>query len=255
MDCAVRQVTHLAGEFYYVSLEPAEPLGKIRPGQFVMIRVSSSTDPFLRRPMSVADFEPDGSRFGLVVQVIGRGTRFLSGLVENDRVDALGPYGGGFEIPENAGQVYIVAGGCGVAPFIGLAKEIKDSCDLTVFLGARTAELLLYRGYFEKLGARVLTATEDGSGGYGGLVTHLLETDLQKEVAPEVVLTCGPAGMMRAVAAIATGAGVRCYASLENRMACGFGACLGCVTRAAGEDRYVTVCKKGPVFDVTEVEI
>lgn len=255
MDCAVKEITRLAGDFYHISLEPAEPLGRIRPGQFVMIRVSSSTDPFLRRPMSVADAAPDGSRFGLVVQVVGRGTRFLSGLVENDRVDALGPYGGWFELPEGAGQVYIVAGGCGVAPFIGFAGEIRDACDLTVFLGARTAEYLLYRDYFEKLGARVLTATEDGSEGYGGLVTQLLETDLEKEVAPDVILTCGPAGMMRAVAAIATGAGVRCYASLENRMACGFGACLGCVTKAAGEDRYVTVCKRGPVFDVTEVEI
>ncbi len=255
MNCTVRAVEPLAEGFFYLSLEPDEPIGAVSPGQFVMIQCARSTDPLLRRPMSIADFEPDGSRFGLVIQVTGPGTRLLFGLVPNDRIDALGPFGAGFTLPEDDKPLWIVAGGTGIAPFIGMMGSARGRReDITLFTGARASGLLLYKDYFKKAGVRLFTATEDGSEGYRGFVTELFERELERSAAP-LVFTCGPALMMRAVARISMNRGIRCFASLENRMACGFGACLGCVAKVAGEDRYTTVCRKGPVFDVTTVEI
>lgn len=255
MNCIVRKIKLLAEGFHHLSLEPEKPAGAIIPGQFMMIKCSASTDPLLRRPMSVADFTPDGSRFGFVIQEAGRGTRLLASLVPGDSVDVLGPFGSGFVMPDGDGSLWMVAGGTGVAPFIGLVNQLKETGNIILFLGARSNRFLLYTDFFQKAGVTVMTATEDGSEGYRGLVTGLLERELEKGASPEAVFTCGPAPMMKAVAAIAIDRRIPCYASLENRMACGFGACLGCVTKVAGEDRYTTVCRKGPVFDVTQVEI
>ncbi len=256
MDCIVRINDILGGDFFYLSLEPITPIDNIKPGQFFMVRCSHSADPFLRRPMSVADFEKDGSRFGLIVQAVGRGTHLLSTLVPWDRVDVLGPFGTNFEAPEDAKSIWTVAGGSGVAPFLGLIESSKPGdIDYTVFLGAREAELLLFEERFSGCGADVVSATEDGSKGYHGLVTDPLTDKLNKGLKPDIIFTCGPSPMMRAVARIAAEREIRCFVSLENKMACGFGACVGCVALAHGENKYITVCSRGPVFDATEVEI
>ncbi|VAX23566.1 Dihydroorotate dehydrogenase (NAD(+)), electron transfer subunit [hydrothermal vent metagenome] len=255
MNCTVRENKLLAEGFHYLSLEPDKPAGAIVPGQFMMLQVSASTDPLLRRPMSVADFDPDGSRFGFVIQMTGRGTRLIASLAPGDSVDVLGPFGAGFTMPGGGEPLWIVAGGTGVAPFIGMVNQLKEPDNTTLFLGARSGRFLLYKNFFQKAGVKVMTATEDGSEGYRGLVTGLIKREFENGAPPEAVFTCGPAPMMRAVAEIAVGRGISCYASLESQMACGFGACLGCVTKVTGEDRYTTVCKKGPVFDVTEVTI
>lgn len=256
MNCIVRVNKTLADDFFYLSLEPVQPMPDIRPGRFVMIRCSHSADPFLRRPMSIADFEPDGTRFGLVIRMVGRGTHLLSTLVPWDHVDVLGPFGSSFEIPDGAKSIWIVAGGTGVAPFLGLVENTPaDDVDYTVFIGAGTAGDLLYHDRFHERGAEVVKATEDGSEGFKGLVTEPLKLKLDEGARPDAIFTCGPTAMMRAVAGISRNAGVRCFVSLENRMACGFGACLGCVTKVADNNHYVTVCRRGPVFDANEVEI
>ena len=256
MNCIVRVNKTLADDYFYLSLEPATPLGGIRPGSFVMIRCSHWVDPFLRRPMSVADFEPDGSRFGLIVKMAGRGTQLLSTLVPWDHVDVLGPFGSGFEIPDGAGRVWLVAGGTGIAPFLGLVENTAEgAAEFTLFYGAGTADHLLCVDRFSDRGARVVTATEDGSEGFTGFVTSPLVEAFDRGEKPDVVFACGPAAMMRETARICGERGTRCFVSLENRMACGFGACLGCVTKVADGHGYVTVCRKGPVFDAAEVEI
>ena len=243
--------------FFSLTLKPQSHLAAITPGQFVMIKCSDSTDPLLRRPMSVANFEPNGSRFDLLIQHAGRGTNLLSNLVVDDHVDVLGPFGNGFELPKGDEPIWIVAGGTGAAPFIGMLNANRDLAKrITVFLGARTDELLLYKDFFAESGVRLLTATEDGSDGHTGFVTALLEHELgTTQTRPALIMTCGPTPMMREVKRIAKSAGVECHVSLENRMACGFGACLGCVAKVEGESRYVTVCKKGPVLNAVEVEI
>jgi len=255
VNCTVREIRLLTKNFFYLSLEPDKPVGAITPGQFMMIKVSSSTDPLLRRPMSVADFAPDGSRFGFVIQVTGHGTALLASMAPGDALDVLGPFGSGFTMPDGGGPLWMVAGGTGVAPFIGMAHQLKEPDNTFLFLGARSNRFLLYKDFFLKAGVKVMTATEDGSEGYRGVVTSLLKNELANGGAPETVFTCGPAVMMRAVAQMAIDRRIPCYASLESSMACGFGACLGCAIKVAGEERYTAVCRKGPVLDVTEVVI
>ena len=256
ISCIVRANETLGDGHFHLSLEPVVKPVAVAPGQFVMIRATNLLDPFLRRPMSVADFAPDGSRIGLVIKEAGRGTRLLSTLPPWTKIDVVGPFGTGFTIPEGAKKVWMVAGGTGVAPFLGLTENTKrGDLDYTLFMGARAAGQLFYVTRLRDGGVNVITATEDGSEGFKGFVTAALAAEMEKGARPDVILTCGPAPMMRAVAAIALDAGIACHASLESYMACGFGACLGCVVKRRESDQYVTVCRSGPVFNALEIEI
>ncbi|MDH5510152.1 MAG: FAD-binding oxidoreductase, partial [Nitrospinota bacterium] len=175
MQCAVISNHPLTEGFYHLSLAPEKPMGGITPGQFVMIRCCDFTDPLLRRPMSVADFEQDGSRFGLIVQTAGRGTGMLSRLVVGDHLDVIGPFGQGYNVAQEAQSVMIVAGGTGVAPFMTLAPTLAaHGKDVHVLLGARTKGYLFMEERFLHAGAQVHVATEDGSKGFDGLITELM---------------------------------------------------------------------------------
>lgn len=256
MPCMVTANETLGGGHFHLSLAPRIKPPAVAPGQFVMIRCGNLLDPFLRRPMSVADFAPDGSRIGLVIKETGKGTRILSALSPGAKMDVVGPFGTGFAIPEGARKVWMVAGGTGVAPFLGLTENTKRADNgYTLLMGAKTAGQLLYVSRFREGGVNVITATEDGLDGVKGFVTSALIAELEKGARPDVIFTCGPAPMMRAVAGIAEDAGVVCHASLESYMACGFGACLGCVVKKRGVEQYVTVCRTGPVFNARDIEI
>jgi dihydroorotate dehydrogenase electron transfer subunit len=247
--------TRLAGGFFHLSVAPASPMSGVRPGSFVMIRCADSLDPYLRRPMSVADFAPDGSRLGFLIQNVGKGTTLLEALRPGDSVDIIGPFGRGvFETPPPGTRLWLVAGGTGLAPFLGFVENADlTGVEATLFIGARSEESLFFRHRFAAA-VKLVTATEDGSHGYQGFVTRPMEA-MAEEGAPDLIYTCGPTPMMRAVAGLASGWGCGCRVSLENRMACGFGACLGCVQKAAGKDEYHTVCKRGPVFDSREIAL
>ncbi|MBF0291749.1 MAG: dihydroorotate dehydrogenase electron transfer subunit [Nitrospinae bacterium] len=256
MDCVVIANEPLGDGHFHLVAEPVVKPVAVAPGQFVMIRVANMLDPFLRRPMSVADFAPDGSRIGFVIKEVGKGTRILSILSPGAKIDVVGPFGTGFAIPDGAKKVWMVAGGTGVAPFLGLTENIKRAdLDYTLLMGARSASQLFYAARFRDNGVNVITATEDGSDGVKGFVTSALSAELEKGMKPDVIFTCGPSPMMRAVAEIAEDAGIVCHASLESYMACGFGACLGCVVKKRGAEQYVTVCRTGPVFNALEIEI
>ncbi len=247
----------LAGGFFYLSLETDAPAGPVRPGSFVMVRCADGTDPYLRRPMSVADHSPDGTRLGLLIQNVGRGTALLAEKKAGDTLDILGPFGNGlFEPPERGTKIWLVAGGTGAAPFLGYVENAPRVDNATLFLGARREELLFFRDRFAAVaGLEIAFATEDGSVGVEGFVTAAMERRLAEGEKPDVIYTCGPTPMMRGVADFAAKIGAGCFVSLENRMACGFGACLGCVQKTAGRDDYTTVCKRGPVFDAKEIEL
>jgi len=256
MDCIVKVNETLSMDTFYLSLEPVGGAPSITPGQFVMIKAGFTFDPLLRRPMSVADFAKDGTRIGLVIKIAGAGTRILSTLMSWDRINLLGPFGNGFKVPDSTKNVWIVCGGTGVAPFLGLIENTApETVAYTVFLGARTAEQILFAPRLEKAGAKVVTVTEDGSLGEKGLVTDVFKKAMQTESKPGAVLTCGPTGMMKQVASISEEYGILCQVSLENQMACGFGACLGCVAKTRNGDDYLTVCRAGPVFDSTRLAL
>lgn len=252
MQATIVQNDRIAPGYYRMGLECPAP--DVEPGQFVMLRVTESLDPLLRRPFGVYDIRTrEGRRVGLdiVYRVVGRGTAIMAEKRPGEKADVLCPLGRGFPPPEDPEKTVLVAGGMGIVPLYLLAKALGTG---RLFFGARTsAEAVLARD-FEALGFEVRTATEDGSLGTRGLVTDLLE------LAPDsVVYACGPPKMLKAVAAMAAGEGSRCFVSLERHMACGIGVCLGCAVKARGDEKkadnlYRMVCSEGPVFDADLID-
>ena len=210
-----------------------------RPGQFVNVAVPGH---FLRRPLSVADWEPGCLR--LLVRVVGEGTRALAEAEPGARFDILSGLGNGFDAGAVAGDATpaLVGGGIGLAPLYGLARRMRAAgAAPEVALGFRNRADAFYVDEFEALGCRVRVATEDGSLGVRGFVTEALR---ELAGAGAYVFACGPVPMLRAVAALPGLRGGQ-Y-SLEARMGCGFGACVGCTIETAGGPKRV--CREGPVF-------
>lgn len=211
-----------------------------QPGQFVMLSLDPwgvHRDPVLGRPMAIYRGDAEGLEFRF--KVVGRGTRILSTLWPRAAVGLVGPLGNGF--PAAPPRSLLVGGGTGIASLYELAARAPAS-SVRVLLGGRTRDEVMGLADFEKLGVDLRVATEDGSAGYRGMVTDLLDPE-----RGETVFACGPAAMMRVAAARAREAGARCWVSLETPMACGFGICLGCAVRTREGFRYV--CTHGPVFD------
>jgi dihydroorotate dehydrogenase electron transfer subunit len=221
------------------------------PGQFVHIRVAE-LDPLLRRPFSIHDVE--GDRVRIVYDVVGRGTRILSNVGSGKSVDVLGPLGNGFLLD---GETFcMVAGGMGVAPMVFLARRLREKTERVIaFVGAGSKAQLIGDSKIRALGIEVFTATEDGSVGYGGLITDLFSKVVERrELENLAVLACGPKEMLKVVAGISEKIGAMAQGSLEELMACGMGACLGCAV-AVRSGEYKMVCKDGPVFNLSEVAI
>ena len=221
----------------------------VEPGQFVHLRVATGADFLLRRPFSV--HRVAGDAIEILYQVLGRGTRELSLRAPGDVMDAIGPLGMGWRVPEGTAHALLVAGGLGAAPLGMLAECLAErGIAVSVAQGAPSSERLVARGLFESVARRVEVATDDGSAGERGFVTVVSERLIERD-RPDVVYVCGPEVMARAVAAQAAKASVACQVSLERLMACGVGACLSCVvTTSTGRKR---ACVDGPVFDAEEV--
>ncbi|MCZ6785512.1 MAG: dihydroorotate dehydrogenase electron transfer subunit [Proteobacteria bacterium] len=224
------------------------------PGQFVMLSAGARsaverTDPLLPRPMAV--YRQSGSVVEVLYKVTGRGTALLAQVRPGQRVRTVGPLGCAFLRPDAAKPAILVGGGTGIASLHELAAQCAEAIEVTVLLGARTAEELMARDDFAALPVELRIATDDGSEGHPGVVTELLEEMLAEGGAPGVY-ACGPTPMMRRCAELARAAGARCQVSLENHMACGFGVCLGCAAPLA-EGGFALVCTEGPVFDAARV--
>ena len=229
------------------------------PGEFIQV-AAWTLDPLLRRPMSVLDWGrlPDGRGWvSFLYQVTGRGTKAFAALRPGDRIRALGPLGRGFPDPGRPGPALIVAGGVGVAPFLLLARHLRArGREVVVLLGARDSDHLYLVAALEVEGARVRCPTDRGDRGSQGLVTALLEEELRTRGPSSIgrLYACGPEPMLRAVHAIARQHDVPGDASLERRMACGYGVCFTCVCpmldRASGVVRNERTCLEGPVIDL-----
>lgn len=231
-----------------VTLEAPQIAARVEPGQFLHLRIAHGADFILRRPFSVHVVA--GVACQLLYQVLGHGTRVLAEKRPGERMDAIGPLGHGFFVPDGTAHAAVVAGGLGIAP-MGLLLErlAKRGVAVTAVVGAPTRDRLVALGTVEANASRVLVCTDDGSYGTKGFVTTALPDALAD--GPDVVYACGPEAMARAVAAACGDAGVPCQVSLERLMACGIGACLSCVvTLRSGTAR---ACVDGPVFDAEEV--
>jgi len=238
----------------------------IQPGQFIMLRIGNGYDPLLRRPFA-AYLLKTSKKISLEIfyAVIGRGTRIMSGIPPNAALELLGPLGNGFNISEGITGALIVAGGMGIVPLRALIYTLldKQAHPIHLFMGAKSAAHLLFHKEFQNKNFFVHVSTEDGSSGHHGLVTeifsHFLENyDIKK--GNTICFTCGPHAMLQEVASIASQYCLSCQVSLETRMACGIGVCLGCAVKlsshsmnASGSAHYGRVCIDGPVFDAREV--
>lgn len=253
-QCTVTANIEVAHNHYRLALHAPDIARDAIPGQFAMVEVSKGYYPFLRRPFSFERIFPDAITF--LFKVEGEGTRILSGVVPGQHLSIQGPLGNGFTVTPGHRHI-IVAGGIGMAPFPALVERLVGLSGRApeVIIGARTRDLLLGESDFKQMGCTVHCATDDGSYGHKGLVTDLLEQLAPSP--PDCVYACGPMLMMRGVAAICARNDVTAQVSLEAQMACGDGACLGCVVESTREnegEKMVRVCKDGPVFDARIID-
>ena len=233
----------LGDQYFRLVLQHDGKMQPVAPGQFVEVLVEDEPRVMLRRPISVHDVSDN--TLSLLIQIVGNGTRRLATLGVGDSLNVVYPLGHGFTTAISAGsKALLVGGGAGTAPLLHLAKVLKASgVRCTILLGGRTASLIPVRDDFKPYGD-LLIATDDGSLGHHGIVTtHPAFAD-----SYDMIYTCGPTPMMKAVARSAAQRGIRCEVSLENMMACGVGACLCCVTDT--DQGHRCVCKDGPVFDI-----
>lgn len=249
LDLKVNSVEALSDKHVLIKLTHSEPLPEMLPGQFVEVRVDDSPSTFLRRPISINNVDYERNELWLLVAAVGDGTRRLQQLRSGDTLNCVLPLGNSFTLPEKPGaKVLLVGGGVGVAPLLYLGRRIKAmGMQPTFLLGARTAKDVLEKPLFEEVG-RVLITTEDGSEGEKGFVTN--HSVLASENF-DLISTCGPKPMMMAVARYAYKNDIECEVSLENKMACGVGACLCCVEKTVEGNKCV--CKDGPVMNIKKL--
>lgn len=240
-------------------MEITAPLicNEARPGQFVHIRVVDSPIQLLRMPFGIYDCNPEIGSIEICFQVLGEGTKQLSGLSIGDKVDVVGPIGHGWTMPAEAKHAMIIAGGLGAAPMNLLAREMAvNGVKVDVVLGGPTSERLVCRERLAKSveasGGKFLVSTDDGSEGLHGFCTQISDELLQEEGADyDYICVCGPGPMERNAVKVPMAKDIYTEASFEKLMACGIGACLSCIVETVDGRRRC--CVDGPVFDVTKV--
>ncbi len=254
-DCEILKHEEVAPDHFRIELEAPEIAREARSGQFCMLQVQPGYDPLLRRPMSFERLYENSVT--VLYKVEGVGTRLLSRAQVGTQISVQGPLGNGFPLEEDFGRHILVAGGIGVAPFPALAEALVTELGRRpeVIIAARTKSAILCDDYFAELGCDTYVTTDDGSLGVKGYAAQMLA-----ELHPgprDRVYVCGPMVMMSTTSEVAVRDGASCLVALEAQMACGDGACLGCVVESKKElegERMVRVCRDGPVFDTTIID-
>lgn len=245
--CEILHKAEIAEGIFDYTVSAPELAVAAKPGQFAHILVPGHT---LRRPISICGIDKDAGTLRFVFQIRGAGTEKLAGFEPGDSFDILGPLGNGFPVEQNKGKkALFVGGGIGVPPLLGAAKAAGAGS--VAALGFRSKNAVILEDDFKAAGVETRIATDDGSYGTKGVVTALMQ-----DVDPGVIYACGPMVMLRAVKEFAAARNIPCYISLEERMACGVGACLGCAVELYGgsNETYMGhVCKDGPVFAAERV--
>lgn len=243
----VKSSTELMPATWLVWLDAPEIAQRARPGQFVMARCAEDHDHLLRRPLSIHKTDGSGG-VALLFELVGRGTSWLSQRDPGDLVDLIGPLGNGFVVDADTRNLFLVAGGIGIAPLALLAQEAsRQGKKVTMLQGAQTASLLCPRDQMPP-GSIVDSCTDDGSSGRRGLVTSLVDEYVGEA---DQVFACGPVSMYKAMAGLDCLRGRSVQVSLEERMACGLGACYGCTVKTTKGQKQV--CHDGPVFELSDI--
>lgn len=222
------------------------------PGQFINIRCNKE-GLLLRRPFGISDVNLKKGTFKVLFKIVGDGTKWLCSN-RGDDLDILGPLGNGFGYDSDIKNklVYFVSGGTGIAPFPFLIKVLKDYTDkLVLFSGFKTKKECLNKKFFDKLNIKSFVATDDGSFGKKGFVSDILIKEIKNGKVPDKIYACGPNQMLKTVSLFSKKYRIDCQISLEEKMACGFGICMGCTVKTKSGNKLV--CKDGPVFKAEEV--
>ena len=237
----------IAREIYSFTIYCPEVAEIANAGQFVHIRTGNFT---LRRPVSICGIDSEKGTLRIVFEVRGEGTAEISRLNQGDVIDMLAPLGHGFTINPEFKKVILIGGGIGTPPMLPLAEIYGTNA--TVITGFRSADAVILQEDFKKTGAETILCTDDGTTGIHGFVTTPFSEII---TSAEAVYACGPMPMLRNIAGICKENNIFCEISLEERMACGIGACLGCACRTIRNDEeyFAHVCKDGPVFNAEEV--
>ncbi len=256
VDAVVRENAEVAPGFYRMRLRSHDLAGVFQPGQFFQITAgaSGSTSPFLRRPFAPGEFFDDGISF--YYAVVGVGTRRLTALEPGATVRVLAPLGNAFSLIDS-GTAVLIGGGCGVPSMAPLSHALKArGVRVVAIAGARTATAVLDHDLFKHTADRVVIATDDGTAGCPGTTVDAYRLEHSGFGPVDRIYALGPVPMLKGVAALAEATGIDCEVSLEERMACGFGACMGCavlVNTGNGETAYRRVCHDGPVFNAKTI--
>ncbi|MCD8391322.1 MAG: dihydroorotate dehydrogenase electron transfer subunit [Firmicutes bacterium] len=248
--CTLTAKTEIADGIFDFRVSSPKIASETHCGQFLHIACGGGT--LLRRPISVCDVYGDTVRF--IFEVKGEGTAELAKAEVGDKIDILGPLGHGFDLDKAYTAPVIIGGGIGVFPLLNLAKRLDAKAK--VFLGFRGKSRVVMEDEFKAVSASCEVGTDDGSYGYRGYIASAMEEYIKSNPC-DVIFSCGPTPMLKAVKQIAEGAGIECQLSLEQRMGCGIGACLvcSCETIFEGTDKYMRVCKNGPVFNSKVVKL
>ena len=244
--------TKIATDIYSMWLRTEAIAGEAVPGQFVSL-YSRDESRMLPRPISICQIDRERGSIRLVYRIAGKGTREFSACEPGDSLEILGPLGNGFPLKKDYQKVFLIGGGIGIPPMVELARKLPG--EKLLVAGYRNRELFL-KEELEQNG-KLYIATEDGSAGTKGTV---LDAIRENALEAEAVFACGPTPMLRALKTYAAERGMDCYLSLEERMACGVGACLACVCHSMDVDAHTHVknkriCKDGPVFAAEEIEL
>lgn len=241
--------TAIAREIYSFTIACPEVAAVAHPGQFVHIRTGSFT---LRRPISICGIDKEKGTLRIVFEIRGEGTSEIARLNKGDLIDMLAPLGHGFTIDDSFRKVVLIGGGIGTPPMLPIAQFYGSRA--VAITGFRNASAVILQQDFAATGAKTVLCTDDGSAGIHGFVTQPL-AEFAEKGGIDAVFACGPTPMLKGVASICKENNIYCEISLEERMACGIGACLGCAcrTKRNDEEYFAHVCKDGPVFKAEEV--
>ena len=252
------KVQKLKEDIFKFSVEAKEIVEQAKIGQFIEIRVTDNIEPFLRRPISIHNMDKEKGILEFIFQVKGKGTTLLSKRKEGELIDIIGPLGYGNFDYTNYKNLAVIGGGIGIFPLYELSKEArKDGKTVNTYLGFRNKDLVILEKEFKEVSDNLIIATDDGSYGKKGFAINFLKEDIENGKI-DSIYACGPLPMLRAVKELAVKTNIPCQVSLEEKMACGMGTCVGCSVKKADSPKenpeYVNVCKAGPVFDANYVE-
>ena len=239
--------------FQLLTVKPLSEATPPEPGQFYMLQASDNLDPLLKRPFSIFSFDEKCLQF--LFRIKGKGTSYISRSGAGNIINIIGPLGNGFPAPH--GEFIVAAGGIGIAPLMPLLKRFDKRAFL--FFGARNSNELVMLDAARELAMDSFFSTDDGSKGRKGVITRLLADFIESNPAYKKlpVYCCGSAPMLKALSGIIERYNMTCHASVEEYMACGVGACLGCIVKIKSEEAngfsYKRVCKEGPVFNLKDV--